>query len=326
VIGLLLASVGADRIFAFPRFTGGVGELVGGLHVVVLMIGFFGIAEVLTQVEGGVRVSVAQRVVGMWRSARELGGHLGMILRSAIIGNLVGAVPGAGGSIASITAYGLAKRLSRRAHEYGSGSAEGIAAAESANNASVGGALVPMLTLGIPGDPMTAVLIGAVMIHGLLPGPRLFVENPDFVAAIFLGLLVSLVFMLVLGLSAARLFARLLTLPRHGILAMILLFCVVGAYAMQNSLFDVWIAAGAGVLGYLLQKVDIHPPPIILGAVLGPMFEDNLRRAILLGNGSVLPFFTRPLSLLMILIIVAVVFRPALRGLATLGGRTGPLR
>lgn len=183
-----------------------------------------------------------------------------------------------------------------------------------------------MLTMGIPGDPMTAILIGAVMIHGLLPGPRLFVENPDFVSAIFLGLLVSLVFMLVLGLTAAPLFARLLTLPRHVILSMILLFCVVGAYAMQNNLFDVWVAVAAGVLGYLLQKIDIHPPPIILGVVLGPMFEDNLRRAILLGQGSVLPFFTRPLSLVMILVILAVVLGPALRALGIRLGRSRATR
>lgn len=311
-IGLLLASVGEELIFAYPRFTGGIAELAGGLHMVVLMIGFFGFAEVFSQIEQGFKATVQQKVEGLWRSFREIRRYSGTILRSSLIGTLIGILPGAGGSIASITAYGVAKRVSPRGDTFGQGNPEGVAAAESSNNASVGGALVPMLTMGIPGDPMTAVLIGALMIHGLAPGPALFIDHKPFVSAIFLGFAVALVFMVILGLLAARPFARLLTFPQPIMLAIITLLCVVGAYAIQNSIFDVGVALLAGIAGYLLKKVDIHPAPIILGVVLGPLFEENLRRSLLLGDGALTPFFTRPLSLLMIVLVLAVVFGPAL--------------
>jgi putative tricarboxylic transport membrane protein len=311
-IGLLLASVGEEVIFAYPRFTAGIAELGGGLHMVVLMIGFFGFAEVFSQVEEGYRPTVQQRVEGILQSFREIRSHLGTVLRSSLLGTLIGILPGAGGSIASITAYGVAKRISPRSEAFGTGAPEGIVAGESSNNASVGGALVPMLTMGIPGDPMTAVLIGALMIHGLAPGPALFVQYPEFVSAIFLGFVIALVFMLVVGLAAARPFARLLGFPKPIVLAVVTLMCVAGAYAIQNSIFDIGVAFVAGVAGYLLKKVDVHPAPIILGIVLGPLLEVNLRRSLLLGDGSLMPFLTRPLSVTMIVVIIAIVFGPTL--------------
>ena len=311
-IGLMLASVGEEVIFAYPRFTGGIAELGGGLHMVVLMIGFFGFAELFSQVEAGYKATVQQKVEGILQSFREVGSHGGTILRSSLLGTLIGILPGAGGSIASITAYGVAKRISPRSEEFGTGNPEGIVAGESSNNASVGGALVPMLTMGIPGDPMTAVLIGALMIHGLAPGPALFVQYPEFVSAIFLGFIIALVFMLIVGLAAARPFARLLSFPKPIVLAVITLMCVAGSYAIQNSIFDIGIALAAGVAGYLLKKVDVHPAPIILGIVLGPLLEVNLRRALLLGDGSLMPFLTRPLSVTMIVVILVIVFGPTL--------------
>ena len=311
-IGLMLASIGEEVIFAYPRFTGGIAELGGGLHMVVLMIGFFGFSELFSQVETGVKATVQQKVEGILQSFREVRSHGGTILRSSLLGTLIGILPGAGGSIASITAYGVAKRISPRSAEFGTGNPEGIVAGESSNNASVGGALVPMLTMGIPGDPMTAVLIGALMIHGLAPGPGLFVQYPEFVSAIFLGFIIALVFMLIVGLAAARPFARLLSFPKPIVLAVITLMCVAGSYAIQNSIFDIGIALAAGVAGYLLRKVDVHPAPIILGIVLGPLLEVNLRRSLLLGDGSLMPFLTRPLSVTMIVIILLVIFGPAL--------------
>jgi putative tricarboxylic transport membrane protein len=311
-IGLLLASVGEEVIFAYPRFTGGIAELGGGLDMVVLMIGFFGFAELFNQVELGFTANVQQKVTGLWKSFGDIRPYAGTVVRSSLIGTLIGILPGAGGSIASITAYGFAKRLSKKSAEFGHGNPEGIVAGESSNNASVGGALVPMLTMGIPGDPMTAVLVGALMIHGLAPGPALFLHSQDFVSAIFLGFIVALVFMLVVGLSAARPFAKLLTFPRPIVLAVITLLCVVGSYAIQNSIFDIGVALVAGIIGYLLMKVDVHPAPIILGIVLGPLFEENLRRSLLLGDGSILPFFTRPISLSMIIVIVLIIFGPVI--------------
>jgi putative tricarboxylic transport membrane protein len=308
VLGLLLASVGADVIMAYPRFAFGTAELSGGIHMVVLMIGFFGFAEVFTQLESNARGSVTQKIERLLSAVREIRGQMGNIFRASLIGIGIGILPGAGGSIASITAYGVSRRLSKTPEQFGRGSAEGLTAAESSNNASVGGALVPMMTMGIPGDPMTAVLIGAMMIHGLAPGPDLYAKTPQFVSAIFLGYLVALFFMLAIGLAAARPFARLIAFPQHLVLATIAVLCVLGAYAIQDSFFDVGIAVAAGFVGYLLKKVDVTPAPIILGVVLGPLLESNLRRAILLGDGSLLPFVTRPLSLLMLLTILVVIF------------------
>ena len=320
VLGLLLASVGADVIMAYPRFAFGTAELSGGIHMVVLMIGFFGFSEVFTQLESSARGTVDQRVERLFGAFGEIRGYMGNIFRASLVGIGIGILPGAGGSIAAITAYGLSRRMSKTPEQFGNGSVEGLTAAESSNNASVGGALVPMMTMGIPGDPMTAVLIGALMIHGLAPGPDLYAKTPQFVSSIFLGYLVALFFMLAIGLAAARPFARLIAFPQHLVLATITVLCVLGAYAIQDSFFDVGIAVAAGFLGYLLKKVDVSPAPIILGVVLGPLLESNLRRAILLGEGSITPFFTRPLSLLMLLTILVVVFgRPVSQALRARG-------
>jgi putative tricarboxylic transport membrane protein len=280
------------------------------------MIGFFGFAEVFTQFERGDRVSVTQRVRGVWASLGEIRGNVAALLRSSVIGTAIGILPGTGATIASITAYGVAKRVSRGGIAYGAGNPTGVIAAESANNASVGGALVPMLSLGIPGDPMTAVLIGALMIHGLAPGPRLFVDRPEFVSSIFVAYMVATIMMMVVGLAAARPFARLLTFPRTVVLPFIGLLCFTGSYTIQGSVFDVGVAVAAGFAGYLLRKVDVHPAPIVLGIVLGPLFENNLRRSILLGEGDLTPFLTRPFSLVIVLAIVAVLLGPTLYRLA----------
>ncbi len=308
VLGLLIATIGADVIMAYPRFTFGVGELGSGLNMIVLMIGFFGFAEIFSQIEERHRPHIHQRVTNLLGAVQDLKGQAVNILRSSSIGAGVGILPGAGGSIASIAAYGISRRFSKTPEKFGDGSVEGLAAAESSNNSSVGGALVPMMTMGIPGDPMTAVLIGALMVHGLSPGPGLYIENPELVSTIFLGYFVALICMLIVGLGAARLFARLIAFPRHLVLGVITIFCILGTYSIQNSVFDVGVAAVAGLIGFLLKKVGIHPAPIILGIVLGPMLENNFRRAILLGDGDLSPFLTRPLSLTMILIIAFVLF------------------
>jgi putative tricarboxylic transport membrane protein len=311
-IGLLIATIGRDPITAWPRFTGGTAQLAGGIDMIVLMIGFFGFAELFSQLENTGRFSVRQKVHGVFRSFGEVLKRSGNVVRSALVGVGIGILPGAGGSIASIAAYGVAKRLSKDRESFGKGSAEGLTAAESSNNASVGGALVPMMTLGIPGDPMTAVLIGALLFHGLSPGPALFTGNPQFVSAIYLSFLMALVFILIAGLIAARPLARMMALPRPYIMAFIALLCVIGAYAIQNNINDVFIAIAAGVVGYLLNKVDVHPAPIILGMVLGPLLEANLRRSILLADGSFMPYLTRPVSAMMLAVIVLVLAGPPL--------------
>jgi putative tricarboxylic transport membrane protein len=237
-----------------------------------------------------------------------------MMAISSIIGTFVGAVPAAGGAIASMAAYGLQKRFSPKSKEFGTGIPEGVVAAEAANNAAVGGAFVPMLSLGIPGDPQTAILIGALMINGLAPGPLLFSTRPDLISTIYLGNVLSVVVFALVGLSCARLFARLLKVPGHYLLPAILLFCVIGSFAIRNTVFDIWVLLGCGVLGYLLQKIGIMPAPIILGFVLGPILEDNFRRALIMSGGDWTTFLTRPMSLCLILANLLILVGPWVYG------------
>lgn len=311
-LGLLLSTVGGDPILGYPRFAFGSAELSGGINIVVPLIGLFGFAEIFSQLEVRGKVNVAQKIVGMWSAFGETRHRVRQIFQGAIVGTLIGILPGVGGSIGSVVAYGLARRTSKTPDDFGRGSTEGLTAAESANNACVGGALVPMMTMGIPGDPMTAVLIGALMIHGLAPGPALYAKAPEFVSSIFLGYFVALVIMLVAGLLLARPFARLIAFPRHLVLSIVAVLCVLGTYSIQNSMFDVGLSATIGFVGFLLRKVDIQPAPIVLGIVLGPIVEHNLRRAILLSEGDLTSFATRPLSAALLIIILVIVFAPLL--------------
>ena len=312
VLGLLIACVGADVMTAYPRLAFNSDDLAGGIDMIVFMVGLFGFSEIFSQLEESERPAIKQKIGKIFSSVGSVLRCGKALTQSSLLGVGIGVLPGAGASVATIAAYGLSKRTSKHPEEYGKGSVEGLTAATSAANASVGGALVPMMTLGIPGDPMTAVLIGALMIHGLAPGPSLFTKAPEIVSGIYLGYMVALVFMLIFGLLLARPFARLIALPRYLVLPAIMVLCILGAYSIQNSIFDVGIAVTAGFVGYLLKKVGIYPAPIILGVVLGPMIETNFRRAIMLGDGDYSLFFTRPLSLALIVAIVLAIVAPPL--------------
>lgn len=304
VMGLLVATVGADPMTAYPRFTFGSAHLYGGLSIVPVCIGLFGLSEILTQLEEDKKVVIEQRIRNIIPRATEFIRMRMTILRSAVIGTIIGAIPAAGSSIAAAVSYAQEKRYSSHPEQLGNGAAEGVVAPETANNASVGGALIPMLTLGIPGDPMTAVLIGALLIHGLRPGPLLFKEHPDFVATVVVTLGIAIVLTCILGLSCARIFARLISIPKHFLIPAILVMCVVGSYAEYNSLFDVGVMLAFGVLGYAMTKVNMPIAPAVLGFVLGPILEDNLRRALMLSGGSLMPFVTRPITALLLVLTV----------------------
>lgn len=307
VLGLFIATIGEDPIISYPRFYFGTYHLLGGIDFVVILIGLFGMAEVLLQLEGDPTVKPVQHTGGFLRSFRDVFSRPLCLIRSSFIGTFIGAIPAAGPSIASVVSYGVAKRASRTPEEFGNGSVEGIVAAESSNNASVGGALIPMMTLGIPGDPMTAVLIGALLVHGLAPGPRLFADNPVYVSSVYLSYGIALLWVLVNGLLGARWYAKLLSIPRYMLLPMIMVLCMVGAYSLNNNLFDVFLMVLFGLLGYVLQKAGVSPAPIVLGVVLGPMFETNLRRSLILARGSLTPFVTRPMALAILAVIVYIV-------------------
>lgn len=311
VLGLIIGIVGMDPITNFPRYIFGQAELIEGVSSIPVMIGVYGLAEMLIQISVEEhKICIEQSLKNIIPSFREIKRLLPSIVRSSFIGVIVGAIPAAGGSIASLVAYGQEKRFSKNSHLLGTGIIDGVAAPESANNASTGGAMIPMLTLGIPGDPMTAVLMGGLIIQGLRPGPMLFRDQMPFVSSIFLSLFLSVIFMLIIGLMGAKYFAKLITTPKQYLIPAVMVFCLVGSYAINNSTFDIWVLLISGIVGFALRKVGFSPAPIILGLILGPIFESNLRRAVLMSNGDWTTFIDRPISLFFLILVVLLLFGP----------------
>jgi putative tricarboxylic transport membrane protein len=310
-IGFLLASIGQEVISGFPRLSFGSRDLQGGLNMIAVLIGLFGLTEILSNLERQKKITLVANKIG--RSIPNLGKFFRMfpmISLSSAFGVFIGAVPAAGGAIASLGAYGIQKRISKKSDKFGTGIPEGVVAAESANNAAIGGSLVPTLCLGIPGDPQTAVLIGALMLHGLIPGPQLFVQRPDLISSIYLSNILAIFVFVIFGVLAAGLCARLARTPSHYLMPAILIFSIIGTFAIRYSLFDVWTFLVIGFMGYLLKKIGIMPAPIVLGFILGPIFEDNFRRALIMSDGDWTTFLTRPLSLALILINLLILFGP----------------
>ncbi|MGE4585174.1 MAG: tripartite tricarboxylate transporter permease [Sphaerochaeta sp.] len=313
VIGLIIGIVGLDPITGYPRFIMGQAELLEGIDSIPVMIGMYGLSEMLVQISSSeYKITVKQKLTKLVPPIKDLKRILGTVIRSSFIGVLIGALPAAGGSIAALVAYGQEKRLGKRKELLGTGIIEGIAAPEAANNASTGGALIPMLTLGIPGDAMTAVLMGGLIIQGLRPGPLLFQQQMPFVSSIFISLLLSVVFMCILGLLGAPVFARLISFPKKYLIPAILVFGLVGSYAISNSIFDIWVLIISGIVGFVLRKIGLPIAPIILGMILGPLFESNLRRALLLSKGNWATFVQRPISLAFLIVVVLVLAGPAI--------------
>lgn len=305
LLGILICLSGVDPMTGMARFTFGLPDLYSGFQFIPVMIGLFGLSEILTQLSSQEYRFVAQKltkIIPSWSQIKQLNVT---ILRSALIGVGIGALPGTGGAIASFVAYNSARNNSNKPEKFGQGVPQGIAASEAANNASCGGALMPMLTLGIPGDAITAILIGALILHNVQPGPMLFVSNPEVVYSIYTGGILASLFMATVGfLLAARLFARLISFPRYVLLPIILILCIVGSFAVNNSLFDVYVMIGFGVVGYIAKNLGIPLTPLVLGVVLGPILEENLRTAIVMSQGEFVFFLTRPIAVFFILVTV----------------------
>ncbi len=314
-LGLALATVGLDPMTAYPRFTFGMQEFLDGVSFVPVMIGLFGFAEVLVQISerrGGQQAPAAElgKVMpsaGDWRQML-LPGATG-----AAVGTLVGAIPAAGGDIGSVIAWEQARRLSRRKEEFGKGSLEGLAAAASSSNAAIGGAMTTMLTLGIPGDAVSAILIGALLIHGIQPGPLLFETQRPFVFTLVFLMAFAALLVMLLGLFAARPLARVLRIPAPWLWAGITLFGAVGSYALNNAVADVWAMFAAGVLGFLLRKANVPLGPLVLGLILGPIMEGSLRRALILSRGDWAGVLTRPITLFFLVATVLSLLWPLVR-------------
>jgi len=303
LLGLLINTVGTDPISGAERFTFNITALSDGFMLIPALIGLFALSEVFTGIEKrDFRAARMDKLADKWPRFADYWRLKFVALRSALIGTLIGIFPGAGATIASFISYDFSKRLSKRGDEYGEGIDEGVCAAEGANSGSVGGAMVPLLTLGIPGSATTAVLIGAMMIHDLTPGPQLFLSDPDIIYGIFGAMLVANLLLLIVGLAGSRLWIQITSVPKNILFVMIAMMAVIGSFAVRNSMFDVFCCLGFGVLGWLLRRYGYPLAPIILGIVLGSIAEDNFRRAIIMDGGSV--FFTRPLSAVMLTLAV----------------------
>lgn len=310
MIGLLLATVGMDPVVSVQRFTYGSIELMSGISYIPVVIGLFGLAEVMTQaLDMRTMETIKQKVGQVIPNGSDFRKILRNFFHPSWIGTLIGALPGAGGSIASIISYNRAIQASKEPDSFGTGVPEGIIASETANNASIGGAMVPLLTLGIPGSAVTAVLLGAMMMHNITPGPMLFVQNGELVYTVFAGLILANVAMLILGLMAAKVSPKIVNLPKSALLPTITVLCAVGAFSINNSIFDVGITLVCGLVGFFLRELGVSSGPIILGLILGPIAEVNFRGALEISGGSLAIFVTKPISLtILILTIILMVF------------------
>lgn len=310
VLGLFVGMVGLDPMLGYERFTFGTLELLGGFSFVAVLIGLFAISEALnqaTRIDGASRLPPVPR--GIFPKAREFLAHRWLLLKSGLIGTAVGALPGVGADVASIVSYNEAKRSSKHPERFGRGAEEGVIASETANNAVVGGALIPLLTLAIPGDAVTAVLLGALMMHGLRAGPLLFQENPDEVIAMYVALIVAVIFLRIIGIAMIRVFARVVNINQSYLIPGILLFCFVGSYAVANNVFDVSVAVGFGILGFVMQRYGYPVAPTVLALILGPLAEEKLRQSLVMSQGSWLIFLERPITVaLLVLAGLSLVF------------------
>lgn len=317
MLGLMIALVGADPMTGAPRLTFGQGFLLEGIDFIPVAIGVFGIAEVLASLERSQAAEpIRTRLRDMWLSAADWAACRLAILRGGIIGLFVGIMPGAGASVASMLAYLAERRFSPAPERFGTGAIDGVAAAESANNAAAHGATIPMLSLGIPGSASTAVLLAALVLHGIRPGPTLMTQEAPLVWGLIASMFIGNVFLLVINLPLAPLFASVLRIPYVFLAPAILAISLVGAYAATLSMATVWMCIGFGILGWLMMKFDVPRAPLVLALVLAPLLETSLRQSLLLSFGSPLIFIERPIAAVLTAAVLVALFGPFIARLA----------
>lgn len=309
--GLMISVVGSDPAVSVPRFTFDSTVLWSGVDFVPLVMGLFAISEILLNAEESLRkVVVKTNFSDLWPSKKDLWHSKGAIFRGSILGFIIGALPGGGAVIASFVSYAVEKKISKYPEKFGTGVIEGVAGPESANNSAAGGALVPLLTLGIPSNPVTALMLGALILHGLRPGPMLLSENPDFFWGVVASLYLGNILLLALNLPLVGIWASTMRIPYVILLPLIVLFCTVGTYSINNRIIDLWMMLIFGVIGYLLRKSDYPLAPVVLAVVLGPMMELAFRQSLVISKGDLSIFFSRYISLVLLLVAFCVLIIP----------------
>ena len=296
MLGAGLGLVGTDLAGGQPRFTFGIPELRDGIGFVPLVMGIFGLAELIRALETGGRPERIRPVRWPWPSRADLRAGLAPTLRGTGVGAVLGVIPGASTLLAALAARGLEAGFTPRDRPLGTGAVAGVAAPEAANNAAAQSALVPLLTLGLPGSPVMAVLAGALMIHAMIPGPGFIAQNPDLFTALMASLVIGNVILVVLNLPFAGVWASLLRIPFRRLVPLIIVISLIGVHSVQNSLFDVWLMLGFGVFGWVLLRLGLEPTPMVLGFILGPAFEEYLRRTLLFSRGDPSVLLTDPVS------------------------------
>lgn len=316
ILGLLLGMIGTDVNSGLARFTFDTPELSDGINFVVVAMGVFGIGEIISNLQHeSTRTAMASKISGLMPSKDDLKRMVGPILRGTGLGAILGILPGGGAMLSSFASYALEKKISPNSANFGKGAIEGVAAPEAANNAGAQTSFIPMLTLGIPSNPVMALMIGAMIIQGIQPGPSVMIQQPG----LFWGLIVSMwignAMLLVLNLPMIGLWVKMISVPYHLLYPAILVFCAIGVFSLSNTEFDVYMMAAFGLLGYIFKKLDCEPAPLLLGFILGPMMEEYLRRALLISKGDPMVLLQRPISatmLVMSVIAIIVVLSPAI--------------
>ncbi len=326
-IGLFMATVGRDGLQFYPRFTFGNSNLEGGLEVVPVLIGAFGIPQIIQVLRDKFRRKEAQKLDRILPEFGTIARNVKHIIRSALIGVGIGAVPGIGEDIAGWVSYGAAKNASKHPEEYGKGSYEAIVSTETANNACIGGAMIPLLSLGVPGSPPAAMLLGALMLHGIAPGPMLRLDRPGFIEEVSAILLLASIAMWICGMLLAKQVVKVLRIPPAIFMPIIAVLCVIGSYSLGTKVFNLYLMVPVGILAYFLTEMGYPIAPLVIGVILGPMADQNLRRALMVSGGSFAPVFTRPVALILFLVICLTVlsqtplYRRVLKGIKAKIGR-----
>ena len=311
--GIFLGTIGIDPVTGAERFTFGIPELMDGIGFLPVAIGLFAIAEVLLTAEAEMMRPVVEKIKGLLPSLKDWKDSSAPIARGTVIGFLIGCMPGGGATLASVVSYLIEKKSSKHPEKFGKGAIEGVAGPESANNAASGGAMVPLLTLGIPSTGVSAVLLGALMLYGLRPGPLLFEKSPDLVWGLIASFYIGNALLLIINLPLISIWVQMLKVPFQKLLAFILIIAITGTYATNNSVTEVYITIIFGVIGYFMKQADLPAAPVIMGIILGPLIETHFRRALIISNGDYLTFFHHPLSAIFLLAAIVSILYPVIR-------------